>query len=163
MALTQKIIEALNIQFNEELVSAYLYDSMAADFRSKNLPGFAAWMTLQATEERTHAEKIHHYLDDHGARVHYKAIPEPQAEWESPLAIIRAALKHEQYISSCFHKLVTLARAENDITTETFLAWYVTEQVEEEATAQALIDKLEMIGDNTFGLYQLDKEVSTRE
>jgi ferritin len=163
MALTKTMSDALNKQFNEELNSAYLYESMAADFYAKNLSGFAVWMTSQAGEERLHAEKIHHYLDENGERVLYAAIPEPQAEWKSPLATIQAALGHERYITKSIHDLVRTARKEDDIATETFLSWYVTEQIEEEATAQSLIDKLEMVGDNRVGLYQLDKEVSTRQ
>ncbi len=163
MSLTKAMTDAINKQFNEELNSAYLYESMAADFYSKNLPGFAAWMTAQAGEERMHAQKLHHYLDENGERVYYAAIPEPQAKWANPLDSIGAALKHEKYISACIHDLVRVARKEDDIATEAFLTWYVTEQVEEESTAQSLIDKLEMVGDNKFGLYQLDKEVSTRQ
>ena len=163
MAMTQKMAAALNKQFNEELNSAYLYESMAADFYAGKLQGFAAWMTIQAGEERGHAEKIHRYLGEAGERVYYKAIPEPQAEWPGPKAAMKAALAHEQYISKCIHDLVRTARKEDDIATEAFLGWYVTEQVEEEASAQTLIDKLEMVGDNGFGLYQLDKEISTRQ
>jgi len=163
MALSKTMSDALNKQFNEELNSAYLYESMAADFYAKNLSGFAAWMTLQAAEERMHAEKFHRYLDENSERVFYAAIPEPQAEWKSPLDAIKAALAHEKYITKCIHDLVRLARKDDDIATETFLGWYVTEQIEEESTAQSLIDKLEMVGDNRVGLYQLDKEVSTRQ
>ncbi|PIE04542.1 MAG: ferritin [Spirochaetales bacterium] len=155
--------DALNRQFNEELNSAYIYNSMAADLYSKSLGGFGAWMTSQAAEERLHAEKIHRYMDSHGERVYYAAIPEPQAEWKTPLAVFQAALEHEKFISKCIHDLVFLARSENDLATESFLSWYVTEQVEEESTAQSIIDKLNMIGDNKYGLYQLDKELSTRQ
>ncbi len=162
MALSKIITDALNKQFNEEINSAYLYESMVADFYAKRLPGFAVWMTMQAAEERTHAERIHRYLDENGERVFHSAIPQPQTEWDSPLEVIKAALHHEQHISKCIHNLVRLARKEDDISTETFLSWYVTEQIEEEAAAQTLIDKLEMVGDSKFGLYQLDKEVSTQ-
>jgi len=162
MAITKTMSDPLNKQFNEELNSAYLYQSMAADFYSKNLPGFAAWMTAQAAEERHHAEKFHHYLDENTERVFYAAIPKPQAEWKSPLDAIKAALAHEKHITKCIHDLVRLSRKEDDVATENFLSWYVSEQVEEESSAQSLIDKLEMVGDNKVGLYQLDKEVSTR-
>lgn len=163
MALSKTMTEALNTQFNEEINSAYIYESMVADLYSNNFPGFASWMTMQASEERTHAEKIHRYLDENGERVFHAAISKPQSEWNSPLDVMKAALAHEEYISNCIRNLVRLARKEDDITTETFLSWYITEQMEEESTAQTLIDKLEMIGDSKFGTYQLDKEVSTRQ
>ena len=163
MQIAKGMAEALNKQFNEELNSAYLYRSMAADFYAKNLSGFGAWMSKQAGEEEEHAEKIHRFLDERGSRVRYAAIPEPQAEWKDPLDAMKASLKHEEYITKCIHDLVRLAREEGDLATESFLGWYVSEQVEEEASVQSLIDKLEMVGNNTFGIYQLDKEVSTRQ
>jgi len=163
MAISKPMAKALNIQFNEELGSAYLYESMAADFHSKKLHGFAAWMTAQAAEERSHAQRIHGYLNENDERVFYATLSEPQAAWETPLAALRATLTHERYITKCIHDLVRGSREEDDIATETFLGWYVTEQIEEEASAQSLIDKLEMVGDNKVGLYQLDKEVSTRQ
>jgi len=163
MAISSSMAKALNGQFNKELNSAYLYESMAADFNSKNLHGFAAWMTVQAAEERSHAQKIHLYLNENDERVFYAALAKPQPSWETPLKAFEAALAHERYITKCIHDLVRSSRKEEDIATETFLGWYVSEQIEEEASAQALIDKLEMIGDDRVGLYQLDKEVSTRK
>ena len=163
MAISKTMADALNKQFFEELNSAYLYESMVADFLAKKLPGFALWMTKQAEEEREHADKIMRYLDDQGERVYHAALPAPQTEWPSPLAIVQAALEHECPISKCIHDLVRLARKEDDIPTENFLAWYVEEQVEEETNAQTLIDKIEMVGNNPLGLYNLDKEVAMRE
>ena len=163
MTLTKTMAEALNKQFYEELYSSYLYESMAADFAYKNYPGFANWMTIQAAEEKMHAEKIKIYLEDSAERVVFPALPAPQQEWKNPLDAMKAALAHEQHITGCIHDLVRVARKEDDIATETFLSWYVTEQVEEEANAQTLIDKLEMVGDNKVGMYQLDQEVSTRQ
>jgi ferritin len=163
MTISKDMADALNKQFNEEVGSAYLYRAMAADFYAKNLPGFGAWMTKQAAEEDEHAEKIHRYLDDRGSRVTYAALAEPQAEWATPMDAMKASLKHEEYITKCIHDLVRLSRDEGDLPTESFLDWYVEEQVEEESSVQSLIDKLEMVGNNTFGLYQLDKEVSARQ
>jgi len=163
MAISKSMTEALNRQFNKELNSAYLYESMAADFNAKNLHGFAAWMTAQAAEERSHAQKIHRYLNENDERAFYAALPEPQSTWNTPLEAFEAALAHERYISKSIHDLVRSSRREDDIATETFLAWYVTEQIEEESSVQGLIDKLKMVGNNTIGLYQLDKEASTRQ
>ncbi len=163
MALSKTMTEALNKQFFEERNSAYLYESMAADFYSKNLPGFGSWMTVQAKEEIEHATKIHRYLDEQGERVYHAALPEPQAEWATPLDAMKAALAHEKHITACILALVKTARKEDDLATELFLGWYVTEQVEEESTAQGIIDKLGMVGDNKLGLYQLDKELSARQ
>ena len=163
MALSKKMTDALNKQFNEEMNSAYIYMSMAAWFHSVNLGGFAAWMTKQYGEEMEHAEKFHRYLDSQEERVYYQAMAEPQGDWDSPLAAMKDALKHEKYISGCIHDLVKLARSEGDIPTELFLGWYVDEQVEEESNASSVIQKLEMVGDNKIGLYSLNKEMGMRQ
>ncbi len=132
----KKMLDALNEQINAELYSAYLYQAMAAHFEAGNLKGFAHWMDLQAKEEQAHARKMYEFLVDRGGRVALKAIAAPPAEWKSPLAIFEESYAHEQKVTGLIHKLVDLARAENDHAAEVFLAWFVTEQVEEEAQRQ---------------------------
>jgi ferritin len=162
MKLSKKVGEALNNQFNEELKSALLYFSMAADFESKGLQGIAAWLGKQGGEENGHAGKIRSYLYERGSRVYYQAVEAPQAEWKDTVSAFKDVLKHEQFISDSILKLVKLARSEEDVATEVLLGWFVKEQVEEEATAQLILDKLAMIGDSKVGLYQLDKEMGLR-
>lgn len=161
--MDQDLVKALNNQVNEELKSAYLYASMAADFFHKGYPGMALWMTSQYKEEMEHGIKIHRYLDERGERVFYQDMPAPQASWETPRAAFEAALKHEKYISGCIFSLTKQARACEDISTEVFLQWFVNEQVEEESSVQAILDKLDMVGDSKMGLYQLDKELGARK
>jgi ferritin len=158
-----KMLEALNEQINAELYSAYLYQAMAAAFESSNLRGFAHWMERQAQEEQAHAKKIYDFLVDRGGRVALKAIAAPPAEWKSPLAAFEASLAHEQKVTSLIHKLVDLARAEADHAAEVFLAWFVTEQVEEEANAQEIVEKLRLIKDFPQGLFMLDSVLAQRE
>jgi ferritin len=162
MKLSKKMAEALNKQFNEELASGLVYLSMAADFESKGLRGIAAWLSKQAGEENGHAGKFKSYLYDRGSRVFYQAVEAPKGEWKDAVNAFDDVLKHEQHISDCILKLVKLARTEDDIPTEVFLDWFVKEQVEEEASAQEILDKLALIGDSKMGLYQLDKEMGQR-
>ena len=163
MSISRTMYEALNKQFNEELNSAYIYDSMAAYLMGGNLAGFSSWMNMQASEERMHAEKIRSYLNEQNERVYYAALEKPKAEWSSTIEVFRDALKHEQHISNCIHKLVHLARSEKDLPAEMFLAWFVNEQVEEEANAQSVIDKLMLVGESNLGIYLLDKEIARRK
>jgi ferritin len=160
--LNEKLDAALNDQINAELHSAYIYLSMAAYFDSKNLGGFAHWMKAQVQEELAHAMKIYTFVNERGGRAVMKAIEGPPTEWASPLAAFEAAYKHEVYISGRINTLVDLATAESDHATTAFLQWFVNEQVEEEATADGVVQKLTMIGDNPQGLYMIDTELGSR-
>lgn len=160
--LKETILKQLNGQLNHELQSAYLYYSMAGYFESVNLKGFANWMTIQAQEELTHVARIFHYINDRGARVHLTEVGAPPLEWDSPLDAMEHTYKHECKVSELVNEAVSLALAESDHPTNTFLQWFVAEQVEEEATADDVAQKLKLIGDNTTGLYMLDTEMSKR-
>lgn len=161
--INKKVEEAINKQINEELYSAYLYLSMATHFDAVNLPGFASWMKVQAQEEVSHAMRFYHYLTERGGRAVLQPIKGPQSEWQSPLAAFQDALKHEEYITSCIHKLVDLAAAEKDHASVNMLQWFVAEQVEEEATASENVEKLKMIGDQGHAIYMMDRELGARK
>ena len=143
--VSKKMQGALNEQINAELYSAYLYLSMVAYFESVNLPGFATWMRVQTQEELTHAMKIYEFVNECGGRVILKPIAEPPAEWESPLVAFKAAYKHEQKVTGLINNLVNLAIEEKDHASNNFLQWFVDEQVEEEASADEVVQKLKMV------------------
>lgn len=150
---------ALNKQINEEIFSAYLYASMASFFEDIHLKGFAQWMEANAAEELAHAKKIVTYVQDRGARVTYTAIATPQAEWESPLAALEDAYSHECHISSCINKLATMASDKNDHATSALLDWFVTEQVEEEAVTDDMVQQLKLTEGAPGGLFLLDSRL----
>lgn len=156
------ILKQLNGQLNHELQSAYLYYSMAGYFESMSLKGFANWMTIQAQEELSHVARFFEYINDRGARVRLAKVDEPPHEWDSPLHAMTQAYEHECKVSALINEAVSLALAENDHATNSFLQWFVAEQVEEEATADDVVQKLTLVGDNTTGLYMLDSEMSKR-
>jgi len=160
--LTSKTQDALNEQINAELFSSYLYLSMSAHFDSQNLAGMANWMRVQAQEELAHAMKFFAFVNDRDGRVLLKRIETPKTEWESPLAAFEDALGHEQKVTGLINNLVDLALEEKDHATNTFLQWFVTEQVEEEATAKTIVDKLKLIGNNPGALYMLDGQLGQR-
>ncbi len=160
--LTPKIQDALNAQINAELWSAYLYLSMGMHFEAEGLPGVANWFKVQFKEEQDHALIFMNYINQRGGRVELKAIDAVPVKWESPIDAFKATLEHEQKVTSLINNLYHLAEAEKDYATRDRLAWFVTEQVEEENTARELIDKLRMIGDNGMGLYMFNTELASR-
>lgn len=160
--LSKKLEAALNAQINAEFWSAYLYLSMSAHFAADGKPGFANWFEIQFKEEQDHAMKFFKYVVDRGGKVELKPIDKVTLSWNSPLTAFKDTLEHEQKVTAMINNLVSLAKEENDYATESMLKWFVDEQVEEEATAQSYIDALNMIKDNGFGIYTLDKELQGR-
>lgn len=160
--LSQKMSEAINKQINAEFYSSYLYLSMAAWSEDQNLPGFGNWFRMQVEEERIHAMKLLDFVIERGGRVTLTAIDSPETEWDSPTAVFEATLKHEQLVTGLINKLIDLALSESDHATNTFLQWFVTEQIEEEASADAVLRTLKRMGDAPGGLFMLDRELSQR-
>jgi ferritin len=160
--LKDKIQKALNTQMNLELSSSYLYLAMAAYFESENLSGFAHWMKVQSGEEYGHAMKIYGYINQRNGRVNLAKIDAPKSEWKGAAEVFTETLKHEQFVTRSIDELVDLTITEKDHASNTFLQWFVTEQVEEEATAMNILDKIKMVGDNKNGLFLLDRELGMR-
>lgn len=160
--ITKKMEEALNAQINAEMWSANIYLSMSAYFSANGLPGFASWMKVQHLEEKDHAVKFFDYIVARGGRVLVAAVAEVQTNWENALNVFEDTLKHEQHVTSLINNLMEVAISEKDHATQSMLKWYIDEQVEEEETVQGIIDALRMIKDNGYGLYMLDKELSSR-
>lgn len=161
--LNANLEKALNKQINEEFYSSYLYLSMSAWFESKSLLGFANWMKLQSKEEYLHAEKFYNYVFTKGGQVTLAPIAQPKTEWKSVLDAFENTLEHERHITKCINGLVDLSLAEKDHATGAFLQWFVNEQVEEEANATKILDDLKMIGDNSYGIFMLDREMGSRK
>jgi len=154
--------EALNGQVNAEMYSAYLYLSMESYFRSLNLNGFAKWMRAQTQEEMMHAMKIYDFINERGGRVTLKAIEGPPTKWESPLAVFEATYKHEQKVTGLINELVDLAIEQKDQATNSFLQWFVKEQVEEESSVDKVVQKLKMADRNPQAMSTLDGELGQR-
>ncbi len=161
--LSEKMEKALNKQVNAEFYSAYLYLSMAAYFESVDLSGCANWMYAQTQEEMIHGMKIYDFINERGGRVKLATIEAPQTEWESPLAVFEHAYAHEQHVTSLINDLMNLAIEEKDHATQIFLQWFVTEQVEEEASANEVVQKLKLAGTSSGGLFMVDRELGQRQ
>jgi len=160
--ISENMQKAFNDQINAEIHSAYLYLSMVSYFKSLNLDGFAQWMTVQTQEEISHGMKFFNFVLERGGKALLQPIEGPAVEWESPLAAFEAAYKHEQYITKRIADLMKLARKENDTASEIMLQWFVTEQVEEEANADGIVQKLKMMAGAPGGVFMLDRELGSR-
>ncbi len=162
MMLSNTMQSALNQQINRELFSAYLYLSMSAHFQAVNLPGFAHWMRKQYEEERGHALKIYDYIFERGGKVELEAVAKPEANFKSPLDVMKQVLEHEKKVTGSIHELYELAVKENDYPTQVMLQWFITEQVEEEKSAMEIIATLNMVGEAAPALIMLDRQLGAR-
>ena len=160
--ISSRLEAAINDQINAELWSAYLYLSMSMDQEAKGNKGFANWFFIQFREEQDHARIFMNMINSRGGEVKLQPIAEVDTEWESPLAAWEDTLKHEQIVTGRINDLMKIAKDENDYASESFLKWFVDEQIEEEESARDIIDILEKIGDNKYGLYEYDKELGAR-
>ena len=160
--ITDRMAAALNGQINAELYSSYLYLSMAAYAENEGLPGTANWLFVQVQEEMTHAQRLFAYMNRVGARVALDAIEKPPAEFEGIVSIFEQVLAHEQKVTALINGLVDVAVEERDHATESFLMWFVDEQVEEEETANTLLAQLRLAGGQGPALFMIDRELGAR-
>ncbi|SOE22489.1 ferritin [Spirosomataceae bacterium TFI 002] len=160
--ISKKMEQMLNDQYNKEVYSANLYLSMSSYFLDRDLDGFANYFLIQSKEELMHAEKQFNYVHEIDGKITIQAIAAPPATFDSMMDCFVKTLEHEKYVTKSIYDLVEQALAEKDFATHTFLQWFVTEQVEEEATVKNLIKKLEMIGDNSSALFLLNDELLRR-
>jgi ferritin len=153
--------KAINDQVQAELYSSYLYRQMMLWCAQNNLKGFAHWLFVQTYEEDFHAAKLYNFLVDRGGSAELQAVDGPPAEFSSLIDIFGRTLGHEQMVTARIHSLYETALEEKDYAAQSFLKWYIDEQVEEEASASEVLEKLKM-AENRQGLLLLDAEMSAR-
>ena len=157
-----KVHELLNDQINKELYSAYLYLDIANYYSAKGLDGFSNWYEIQAKEEQDHAMLFYHYLQNNGQAVTLKAVDKPDKTFTGLVDPLKAALAHEQYVTSLINTIYAAAQSVNDFRTVQFLDWFVKEQGEEEKNSSDQITKMELFGSDPKGLYMLNSELQGR-
>ncbi len=160
--LKENVLKAINQQINKEYYSAFLYLSMSAWFGTKGLQGFANWMFIQYKEELTHGNKFFKYVHERGGEVTLKAIDQMDTDFENVISVIEKTLEHEEYVTASIHSIMDIAVAEKDYATQSFLKWFIDEQVEEEANVHEILDTLRLISGHGNGLMFLDKELKKR-
>jgi ferritin len=154
--------EALNRQVQAEFASSYLYLAMSAYCATRNFNGFAHWLRVQSQEEMAHALKLFDMVLDRGGQMTLQPIEAPQAEYESLLDVMQQVLAHEQKVTAMIQEIYAVAVQENDYTSQAQLGWFLTEQVEEEKTAETIVEHLRQIGGQSAGLFLLDRELAAR-
>jgi ferritin len=160
--LNQVMQDAINDQISNELFASYSYLSMAAWCEHKQFTGCAHWLRMQSDEERVHAMKLHDFLIARNCRVTFRAIDQPDNEFESIVAVFEKALAQEQVVTEQIDSLYELAFNQKAFAALVELEWFITEQVEEEKIAREVVHKFQMVKDDPASLLDLDRELSTR-
>lgn len=158
-----KMQEAINDQIQKEFYSAYLYLAMSAACEENNLLGFAKWLRVQYHEETEHGMKLLDHLLERGGKVQLRELAAPPCEFDIPLVMFADVLKHEQFVTASINALYETALSEKDYPAQIMLQWFISEQVEEESNASAILEQLKLIGDNKGALLMLDKELGQRK
>lgn len=155
--LSEKITNILNEQIEKEGYSSHLYLAMASWAEANGFNGIAQWLYAQSEEERMHMLKIVRYINERGGHAVISKLKEPPVEFSDIRSLFEDVLKHEQYITAAINDIVALCIEEKDYTTHTWVDWFVTEQIEEEASVNNILDKLKLIGDGN--LYHFDNDI----
>ena len=160
--VSDKMLKLLNDQIRKEFHSAYVYLGIEAYLNDLGLKGMANWFNIQTKEELDHAMKFFNYVNEVGGLAQLGTIEAVTSTYESPLAAMKAALDHEIFITGEIYKIVDAAVEERDHKTNSFLRWFVDEQVEEEANADENVKNLEFVKDNPNGLFMINNEMAKR-
>ena len=160
--VSPKMQAAINEQIQAEFESAYIYLALSAHMELLNLRGFAHWLRLQWEEEIVHALKLYDFMLQRDAPVVLKEIRQPAFEEKEPLEIFALVLRHEEHITKRIHDLYALATEEDDFASQTLLQWFITEQLEEEENARAIMEDLRLVGRTGASLFLLDRELAQR-
>ena len=159
--ISEKLQEALNGQIAAEMWSANLYLSMAFYFDKEGFNGFANWMKKQSKEELDHAYQMADYIIKRGGIAKVGEVAVVPQEWKSPLNAFEVVYEHECDVTKLINNLMDLAVEEKDRATQNFLWSFINEQVEEEATASGIVDRIKKMGDTA--IFNLDQQYGARQ
>jgi ferritin len=154
--LKKKVEDICNRQIEREGYSSNLYLAMASWAETNGFSGVAAWLYAQADEERVHFLKFIKYVNERGGKAVIPALKKPANEFKGVEELFKEVLKHEEFITSSINEIVALSLEEKDFNTHNFLQWFVTEQVEEEASVRTILDKVHLVGKNNMYLFDRD-------
>ncbi len=161
--MNKRIEAILNKQIKAEATSSHLYLAMASWADVNGINGTAQFLYAHSEEERQHMLKLVRFLNERGGQAEIPAVDVPKKEFESLKEIFSMLLEHEMKVTSMIHEVVFTCLEEKDYSTHNFMQWYVAEQLEEEALARTILDKLSMIGDDKGGLYLFDRDLENMQ
>ena len=150
MLTSQRIIDAINQQIGNEFSAMLQYTAIAAHFDSETLPELAGFFKRQAEEEKAHAHRFIQYVLDTGARVVLPGIPAPVNTFKFAEDAVKISLEQEKTVTRQVNALVQIAKEESDYTSDAFLQWFVTEQLEEVASMEALLKIVQRAGEGNL-------------
>jgi len=150
---------ALNEQVRIEAESSQIYLAMASWAEVKGLEGVAEFLYDASDEERMHMLKLVKYINERGGHAKVSKLAAPDVEFGSLKEMFELLLNHEIEVSKSINELVHISLQEKDYATHNFLQWYVAEQIEEEAQARTILDKINLIGNDKGGLYLFDNDI----
>ena len=157
--MKERVERALNDQIQKEGQSSQFYLAMASWAEAQGLSGTSGFMYKQSDEERFHMLKLVKFVNERGGRAIIPGFDTPPTEFESVLNVFNLLLSHEITITQSINDLVEVCLEEKDYTTHNFIQWYLSEQLEEEASARAILDKVKLIGEDKAGLYLFDRDL----
>jgi len=155
--LSKKVEGILNAQIEKEDYSSQLYLAMASWVENQGLGGVAEWFYAQVEEERMHLLKFVRYINERDGKAIIPGLDKPPVEFDNIVSLFDAVLKHERFITNSINKIVAVCMEEKDFTTHNWIQWFVTEQIEEEASVKEIIDKLKLLGEHN--LYMFDRDI----
>ncbi len=158
--LSNTIQSLLNQQVESEAASSQYYLAMASYAETKGYNGVAEFMYRHSDEERQHMLKLVRFINERGGHAIVPALSQPPTAFEGITEMFASLLEHEISITQKINELVAATLDEKDYTTHNFLQWYVSEQIEEEALARTIMDKLNLIDNDKGGLYLFDRDVA---
>lgn len=155
--IKKRVEDICNRQIEREGYSSNLYLAMASWAEISGFSGVAGWLYVQADEERLHMLKFIKYINERGGKAVIPTLKQPPVDFKSILDVFNEVLKHEEFVTESINEIVSVTLEEKDFNTHNFLQWFVMEQVEEEASARAIIDKIRLLGETN--MYQLDRDI----
>jgi ferritin len=157
--LTSKIETALNNQVTIEAESSQVYLAMASWAENLGFEGVSQFMYAHSDEERAHMLKLIKFINERGGHAKVSQLSAPPLEFGSFKDMFQTLFDHEVMVSKTINDLVDVSLQEKDYATHNFLQWYVSEQIEEEALARNILDKINLIGDDKSGFYLFDNDI----
>lgn len=159
--MKKNINAALNEQVALEAESSHIYLAMASWAEKNGYHGVANFLYQHADEERVHMLKLIRFINEREGHALIPAIKQPKEMYQNLPELFDNVLQHEIQVTNEINKLVEITLREKDFTTHHFLQWYVSEQLEEEALARQIHDKLKLIGNDKMGLYIFDRDIQS--
>ncbi len=150
---------ALNEQVQKEASSSQFYLAMASWAESNGLNGTAKFMYQHSDEERFHMLKLIHFINERGGKAIIPPVAQAPKEFKNLENVFELLLAHEISVTDSINNLVDICLQQKDYSTHNFVQWYVSEQLEEEALARTVLDKLRLIDGDKGGMYMFDRDL----